>query len=81
MLFENIQYLHGKLILAAIIYLVFCCFDCISANKEIDKINDANSSDYHIKPMHRAPFAGLVIIIIILVIALASPLSFLSSQE
>ena len=81
MFFEMIKYFQGKLILAAIFWLVICCFDCSSANKGIDKINDANSSDYRIPSMHRAPFAGLIIVIIILVIALVTPLSFLSAEE
>ena len=74
-MFEIINYYQGKLILGAIIALILCCVDASMANKEIDKINAKNSADYHIKPMHRAPFGFLIVVIIILVVALVLPLS------
>ena len=75
MWFGLFNYWQGKLILAAIIYLVFSCFDAKEANKGIDKINEQNLDNYHIKSMHRAPYASLICIIIILIIALVFPLT------
>ena len=72
-MFGILDLIQGKLIFAALFFLVFCAFQSKDANKYIDKVNEENSADYRVQKLPTAPFGSLIIVIVLLAIALLLP--------
>jgi hypothetical protein len=75
MLFEIFKYWQGKIVFGAVLFLLVCCVQCYEVNKQINRINEENAERYDIEKMKTAPYACLVFVVILLVVALIVPLS------
>lgn len=73
-MFDILNFYQGKVLCGVIVWLIICAIQCHEANKEIEKINDANSSDFRKQRLQTAPFGGIVITIIVLIILLLLPI-------
>ena len=76
-MFQLLNYNQGKLILLCVIVLILSCFQGHNANSHINSINEEKKNSSHPSGpfLPRAPFAELIIILFLLVLALALPLN------
>lgn len=72
-MFGILDLAHGKIIFAALFFLVLGTIQSNDAKKYIDKENDKNSANYHVEKLPNVPIGTLIFAIVLLVIALIIP--------
>lgn len=72
-MFNILDYYAGKIILAAVILLILIAAGIYGDNKQIDKHNERIKDDIYLRPLPKAPFGLIVVVIVFLCIALITP--------